>query len=138
MNKKYERLQRVFAGVENGIVDPILSAAVSAYALSDITSAPDMEDDDVVVLNESVRATNAYGKATKRTFYDALIAVQKAYEPLKDAYYAVYREYAATEYSKKIQEDPREYAKLIIKVTDFLQNKDGSINQERFNEFFNN
>lgn len=138
MNVNFEELQRVFAGVENGIIDPILSAAVSAYALKEATSTPDMEDDNIEVLNEYVRAIKAYGNVSKKAFYDAIVAVKKAYEPLKEAYYTVYQEYAATEYANKIQEDPREYAKLIIKITDSMQNKECSINHERFNELFNN
>jgi len=137
MNKKFEGLQRVFAGVENGIVDPILSAAVSAYALLVTITTPDMDEDDdtVEVLNESVRATNAYGNVSKKANSDAYNAVKLAYEASKNAYNEAYMEYLTTDYVDLIKEDPREYAKFIRNVSDSMQNKDDNTNEDRFNEF---
>ena len=95
MNKKFEGLQRVFAGVENGIVDPTFSAAISAYALWTVITTLDMEedDDDVEVLNKSSEANDAYADVFKKAYYDAFSDVKSAYDASKNAYASAYEEY---------------------------------------------
>jgi len=95
MNKKFEGLQRVFADVENGIVDPTFSAAISAYALWTVITTLDMEedDDDVEVLNKSSEANDAYADRFKKAYYDAFSDVKSAYDASKNAYASAYEEY---------------------------------------------
>ena len=137
MNKKYEGLQRVFASVENGIVDPILAAAVTAYAVMDFTYTADVDygDDDIEVLNKSIKAIDAYADVFKKGRNDAYDAVKLVYDASKNAYTKAHEDYMATDYVDLIKEDPREYAKFIRKVSDSMQNRDAGINEDRFNEF---
>jgi hypothetical protein len=95
MNKKYEELQRVFADVENGIVDPTLSAAVTAYALWAITSTNkmDYEEGDFEFLNNSDRAINAYSDLSTMDYYEAGNVVKLTYDDSKNAYVKAYEEY---------------------------------------------
>src|SRR5674476_309527 len=135
MEKKFEEVQRVIAGVENGITDPILSAAVAAYALVIACTTTELANYADNAMDESVKTIKLFAAVAKKSNKDAFKEVKSAYILIEDTYINAYKMITFSRYVDIIQEDPREYAKFIRNVVDSIKNKDGSTNEERFNEF---